>query len=258
MKVNKYILPSFTLLAILATVLIAQWTGQWITSGKELVDLNNLTTTDDIRGWMTLQQVADGFALEVSDLYTLLQLPVDLPPETALKDLEGIIPDFEVTTVRAVLAPYISPPAAISPSAAQRTDDNPPTDNSIMAQPTATATPVAPTLTPQPATSATEQATTTPLVSTLVTGAHVAQRDGSGTGPTPLPAGEILTGADIKGKHTLQDIVTQAAVPLDALLAALKLPADTDPTVVVRDLVEQGQITEIEVVRTAVSTLQGQ
>jgi hypothetical protein len=86
---------------------------------------------------------------------------------------------------------------------------------------------------------------------------HTAQGDGTGTGPTPLPPGVILAGAGIKGKQTLQEIVDQAQVPLDALLAALDLPADTDPTLAVRDLVEQGQIPEIEAVRSAVTALQG-
>lgn len=244
MKVNKYILPSFTLLALLATILIAQWTGQWITSGKQLVDVNNLTTTDDIRGWMTLQQVAAGFNLEVMDLYTLLQLPTDLPPETALKDLEGIIPDFEVTTVREALAPYVSLTAPIPPTEGEPAADSPPTATPVIAQ--RTATPVVSI--PKP----------TAVVSTSTPAGHTAQGDGGGAGPILLPPGAILSGANIKGKHTLQEIVTQAQVPLDALLTALGLPADTDPAVAVRDLVEQGQITEIEVVRAAVTTLQSE
>lgn len=257
MKVNKYILPSFTLLALLATILIAQWTGQWITSGKQLVDVNNLTTTDDIRGWMTLQQVADGFALEVTDLYTLLQLPTDLPPETALKDLEGIIPDFEVTTVREALAPYTEGADPAAQNEEQSSTVGLPTATVAAAQPTATTTP-----TPSVASADTEHEATGEMTDIVVAApaenAHTAQGDGTGTGPTPLPPGVILTGAAIKGKQTLQEIAEQAQVPLDALLAALDLPVNTDPTLAIRDLVEQGQITEIEVVRTAVATLQGE
>lgn len=255
MKVNKYILPSFTLLALLATVWIAQWTGQWIVSGKELVDVNNLTTTDDIRGWMTLQQVADGFAVEVSDLYTLLHLPTDIPPETALKDLEGIVPDFEVTTVREALAPYAEGANIAASDEEQTTTVSPPATTVAAAQSTATTTP-----TPVASVGAEDKATSEmadTVVAVPVEEAHTAQGDGTGTGPTPLPPGEILAGADIKGKQTLQEIVEQAQVPLDALLAALDLPADTDPTLAVRDLVEQGQIPEIEAVRTAVAALQG-
>lgn len=254
MKVNKYILPSFTLLALLATILIAQWTGQWITSGKQLVDVNNLTTTDDIRGWMTLQQVADGFNLEVIDLYTLLQLPTDLPPETALKDLEGIIPEFEVTTVREALASYADGANIEKPNEGQATTGSPPAATVTAAQPTATPTPLASDDTGNKMTGATSDT----VIAAPAENVHTAQGDGSGTGPTPLPPGVTLSGTDIKGKQTLQEIAEQAQVPLDALLAALDLPVNTDPTLAVRDLVEQGQITEIEVVRTAVTTLQGE
>ena len=254
MKVNKYILPSFTLLALLATILIAQWTGQWITSGKQLVDVNNLTTTDDIRGWMTLQQVADGFSLEVIDLYALLQLPADLPPETALKDLEGIIPNFEVTTVREALASYADGATIEKPNEGQATTGSPPAATVTVAQPTATPTPLAANDTGNKTTGATSDT----VVAAPAENVHTAQGDGSGIGPTPLPPGATLVGTDIKGKQTLQEVAEQTQVPLDALLAALDLPVNTDPTLAIRDLVEQGQITEIEVVRAAVTTLQGE
>lgn len=236
MKVNQYILPSFTIFALLVTVLIANLTGQWIISGKELVDVNHLTTVDDIRGWMTLQQVADGFALEPATLYELLALPADIPTETALKDLEGIVPDFEVSTVRDVLALTLGETEAPTTEADETTAD----DESV-------ATPVAPSA----AATTQENGEATAAEPT-----HVPLGDGSGTGPTPLPPGEILTGADIKGRQTLAEIAEQAQVPLEKLLAALELPADTDPTQEVRDLVEQGKVAEIDTIRTAVTRLQ--
>lgn len=244
MKVNQYILPSFAILALLVTVLIADLTGQWIISGKELVDVNNMTTTEDIRGWMTLQQVADGFALEPATLYQLLALPADVSTETALKDLEGIVPDFEVTTVREVLAVYLGETEVSATDEGEITAQNTP---SATPQSQDSSTPVA---LPTPATTA-ESGEATAAEPT-----HVPLGDGSGTGPTPPPPGEILTGADIKGRQTLNDIAEQAQVPLEKLLAALELPADTDPTQEVRDLVEQGKVAEIDTIRSAVTALQ--
>ncbi|MFN8444360.1 MAG: hypothetical protein U0175_26490 [Caldilineaceae bacterium] len=240
MKVNQYILPSFSILALLVTVLIADLTGQWIISGKELVDVNNMTTSEDIRGWMTLQQVADGFALEPSTLYQLLALPADVPTETALKDLEGIVPDFEVTTVREVLAVYLgetdaSATGATVPDASNATPQ-PPESSTPVALPSAAKTDTNPEATAEPT--------------------HIPFGDGSGTGPTPLAPGEILSGVDIKGRQTLSDIAEQAQVPLEKLLAALGLPADTDTTQEVRALVEQGKVAEIDTVRSAVTALQ--
>ena len=56
-----------------------------------------------------------------------------------------------------------------------------------------------------------------------------AQHTGDGTGPTPLPEGQILPADQIKGRMTLREVSDQCAVDLDALLAALNLPQDTDP-----------------------------
>jgi hypothetical protein len=36
MTVNKYLLPVFAIIALLGTVGVAQWTGDWIVSGKQI------------------------------------------------------------------------------------------------------------------------------------------------------------------------------------------------------------------------------
>jgi hypothetical protein len=66
------------------------------------VDYENMTP-DEIKGWMTLQQVMDGLKISQGDLYAIGNIPADVPPETALKDLEGIVPDFEISTLRETL-----------------------------------------------------------------------------------------------------------------------------------------------------------
>ena len=66
----------------------------------------------------------------------------------------------------------------------------------------------------------------------------------------------MTSALDIKGRHTLQEIVDATGVELAALLAALKLPPDTDPQTTVRDLVDAGLVTEVDQVRAAVAGLQ--
>lgn len=242
MRVNRFILPSFAILALLLTVWIAQVTGQWITSGKQLVDVENLTSTEDIRGWMTLQQVADGFGLDVAELYELLSIPEQTPPSTALKEMEGVVPDFEVTVVRDLLTAHLggaSAAAGAEPDLATTASEDSALDQAVA--PTAT-------LSTQP--------TATPETAPAAPSGHTPQADGLGAGATALPEGQLLPAAEIKGKQTLQEIAEQTQVSVTALIEALQLPPETDVTTAVRDLVEQGKISEIDAVRAVVAELQ--
>jgi hypothetical protein len=55
---------------------------------------------------------------------------------------------------------------------------------------------------------------------------------------------------------TLREVSDQCAVPLDKLLAVLNLPLDTDPDVAIKDLISQGALGEVTVVKDAVVKLQ--
>jgi len=219
MRVNKYLLPILMAAALLGSVGVAQATGAWEVSGKQEISLGGLTSSEEVRGWMTLQQVADGYGLEVEDLYVLLHLPSDLPAETPLKELEGLIPDFETTTVRDVIADYLG--ESVAPEA----------------QVESTAPTPEPIATPGP----------TPVSETIVT---------EHTGPTPLPAGVVLAASEIKGRHTLLEVADQCRVSLEALLAALNLPADTDAGMALKDLAAAGSIESVELVKDVVEQLQ--
>ena len=59
----------------------------------------------------------------------------------------------------------------------------------------------------------------------------------------------------MKGSHTLQEIVDATGVELPALLAALALPAETDPHTAVRQLGADGLLVEVGHVRTAVAAV---
>ena len=226
--VNKFLMPILVLAALLGSYVVAQATGFWVVSGKAMIDVENLTSSADIRGWMTLEQVSQGFGIPQAVLYAALGIPADIPASSALKDLEGIVAGFEVTAVREAVDAYLSGgaiPPAQAPAAAP-----------VQATPTPTPLP-----TPQP---------------TVHLPQGTGEGEGTGTGPTPLPPGQILPGSEIKGRHTFQQIVDQCQVDLADLMVALALPADTDPNLAMKDLVEQGIISEIQLVRDAVTALQ--
>ncbi len=214
MRVNPLLVPVLVIVALLGTVFAAQSIGMWTTSGRTTVEAAQLNPAD-IKGWMTLQQVIDGLPIDKSALYQAGGIPADISADTALKDLEGVVLDFEISTLRDTLA---APRTELSEST-----------------PPAEATPV-----PAPATA-------TPVI---------AQTAAAHATPTSLPAGVILPGSDIKGRMTLAEVTEQCVVPLDALLAALGLPSDTDANVAIKDLVSQGKLSEVSVVQQAVTTLQ--
>ena len=102
MRVNPFFMPVIVIVVLLGTVFVAQAAGIWSTSGRDTVDLGQMTPAD-IKGWMTLQQVMDGVGISQSDLYALAGIPANLPPTTVLKDLEPLIPGFEISTLRDAL-----------------------------------------------------------------------------------------------------------------------------------------------------------
>jgi uncharacterized protein YidB (DUF937 family) len=235
-RVNKWLVPTLALILMLGTVGVAQANGWWIVSGKEMVNVEQLTGGADVKGWMTLQQVADGVDMDTATLYAQLGLSADIPPETALKDLEKIVEGFEVSVVRDVVDVVLgkAPVAAAEPATVEATS-----------VPTVVAATAAPTPTAQP--------TTAPAVEHAPLGEG--SGSGAGTGEEGVPPA-VTSALDIKGRHTLQEIADATGIDLADLLAALELPADTDPGTAVRDLVEAGLVSEVEAIRTAVAALQ--
>ena len=219
-------MPIIVIVALLGTTLIAQAAGLWSTSGKDSTDLENMSAAD-IKGWMTLQQVMDGLKISKEELYSVGGIPLDIPTEKALKDLEGVVPDFEISTLRDKLA---APANLIEPLA-----------------------PIEPTPLPQP--TATLQPLSTPVHTQPITGT-LHSGDGTGVGPTPLPPGQVLPADQIKGRMTLREVSEQCAVPLDQLLAALNLPTTTDSDVAIKDLINAGTLTEVTAVKDVVVKLQ--
>jgi hypothetical protein len=217
MSVNRYLIPLIVVGALLGSVLLAGATGFWSITGRDSTDLGQLGP-DDIKGWMTLQQVIDGVPIAQETLYKLVGIPDSIPPSTAIKEIEALVPGFETSALRDALAAQAAPSTPQSQATA------------------------VPTQTPTPSVS--PQATATP--------AHT----GDSSGPTPLPSGEILPADQIKGRMTLREISQQCAVSLEALLTALGLPADTDLDTDIKSLVSDGKLSEVSQVQEAAATLQ--
>jgi hypothetical protein len=111
MKVKPLFVPVILIVALLGTVFVAQRAGLWSISGRTEVVADQQLAPADIKGWMTLQQVMDGLHMPQTALYALAGIPADVPPTTALKDVEGIVPGFEISTLRDALAANASAPA---------------------------------------------------------------------------------------------------------------------------------------------------
>ena len=130
MRVNPFLIPVLFIVALLGTVFAAQSAGAWSTSGRSEVTANQLKPAD-LKGWMTIQQVSDGIGISQTELYTLIGVNSDIPASTALKDLEGILPGFEITslkdelTARAGTSAITTPVASPIPAATAIAADTP-------------------------------------------------------------------------------------------------------------------------------------
>ncbi len=239
MRVNPILVPIVVIAALLGSVAIATAAGVWSTSGRTSVSLEQLKP-EDLKGWMTLQQIIDGVPIAKDELYALGGIPADVPVTAALKDLEALVPGFETSLLREALAASTTTPSPNQSSTSTSTS-------------TFTSTPI-PSPTPTP--SSTSTSTSTTATATAATPEVEHAGDGTGSGPTPLPPGQVLPADQIKGRMTLREVSEQCAVPLEKILEALKLPAGTDLDAAVKDLVAQGVLAELETLRLAVADLQ--
>lgn len=57
-------------------------------------------TSEEIKGYMTLEEVSMGLKIDLNEVYEKLDLPISIPKDTKLKDIKNTIPDFEVEAAR--------------------------------------------------------------------------------------------------------------------------------------------------------------
>lgn len=246
-RVNKFFMPLIAVIALLGSVWVAKATGLWQTSGRGqiLLDASGQPDPAGIKGWMTLMDVSETYGLPLDALYILIGAERSVPSETAMKDLETLVPGMEVWLVREGVAAYQA--GAWTPDMGRFEGEGITPGGSELPLPPE------PTALPQP--------TQTPLPTPLPTEEHVplgpgqGQGEGAGSGFELPQDGTRLPGAEIKGRMTLQEVVDYCQVPLDYLLAELGLPGDVDLQLRMRDLASQMGL-EVQTVRDAVTRYQ--
>lgn len=225
MRLNPFWMPALSIGLLFGTVFGAQAAGVWSTSGRDTSALDALTPAD-VKGWMTLQQVSDGIPIPLTELYPLMDIPAELDPSTALKDLEGVVADFEVSVLRERLSAWQT--GAVPSGVSEAEDTAVPT-----AQPSPTSIP-RPTDPPAPPTPA--PATAAPPTTELRTPVNLA--------------------CEVRGRMTLLEVSNVCQVELERLVAAAGLPTDIQSGTALKDLINQGLLADLESFKATVATLQ--
>jgi len=123
MKVHRYVLPLVLIAVLLGSTLVGKAIGYWSTSGQSaiMVDETGAADPEGIKGWMTLAQVSETYGIPKEELWARLNLPADLPVETALKDVEALIEGFETSAVRDAVVAYRAENPGSAPLASEIT-----------------------------------------------------------------------------------------------------------------------------------------
>ena len=118
MKVSLWVSPIVSAVVLFGSVGVAAITGDWVTGGREQVVQGTRLSVDDIKGWMTLQQAADGLGIPVASLIGLIGGPdaAALAPSTAFKEVESVVPGFELSSFRDVLRAHLAGEPAAAPT----------------------------------------------------------------------------------------------------------------------------------------------
>ena len=231
-----WVAPVASLVIMAATVAVSQATGTWATSGRQVITAGKSLTVDDLKGWMTLQQAADGLGLPVDQLIGLVGAPagVTVTPDTAFKDLESLVPGFELTAFREVLSARL---AGVVPSPASRASGaSAPASSSPTSSASASSV---------SATAGDASATTLPV--------PTASRTPTGTA-TGAALGSVAEGT-VTGQSTLRTVASAAGIDPLVLAAESGLPADVDLDATLRSLRDAYPAFTLESVRDAVVRL---
>ena len=125
MNTSVWVAPVASVVVLFGSVGVATLTGDWVVSGRTTVVAGQQLDVDDLKGWMTLQQAADGLGVPVAEVIDLIDPAgtAGLTPQTAFRDVEGLVDGFELSTfkdrLRAHLAgtPVASAAASDAPAA---------------------------------------------------------------------------------------------------------------------------------------------
>ncbi len=106
MRVNSYLYGFLAVALFVGIIFGAKSIGVWSTSGKVTATGERVTATgadvEEIKGWMTLGEVAKAYNVPISEIAAAFDLPADVAPEKAIKDFEST--KFSVTKLRTWLS----------------------------------------------------------------------------------------------------------------------------------------------------------
>jgi len=118
MKASLWVAPVATVVILFGSGGTASLAGAWVTGGREQIASAQRLAVDDIKGWMTIQQAADGLGVSVDDIITLIdpEAAGNLTPATAFKEIEAVVPGFSLATFRDELRAHLAgAPASAEP-----------------------------------------------------------------------------------------------------------------------------------------------
>lgn len=102
MKVNPFIYGALILVLFFGVIGGAKAAGVWSVSGKLTSSgekaLPTGTNPDEIKGWMTLDDVAKAYNVPVAEILARFNLPADTPGSAQIKSLES--DTFSTTNLR--------------------------------------------------------------------------------------------------------------------------------------------------------------
>lgn len=196
---------SVVVVGLLGMVGATQLSGQWRTK-PAMVSFTNAAgqlEPENIRGWMTIEDISKGYNIPVAELYKRGSVPAKVPANTRMNQIGKVAGvQYEADQLRDVVRAWLGRPV-----------DNRPKPTHAAAQTAAAGKSASP--------------------------AKTAEKKGDGK--KDRKAGEEHSGGeeDVKGFMTLNEIVLKTGVPKDYLMKTLALPKDIDPRKPVREWMHQ-------------------
>ncbi len=102
--ISPYLYAVLGLVILFGTIQASMAIGFWTTSGRvtgsgETVVLSGNDPLE-IKGWMTLDQIATAYSVPLDELKAATGIPADVPGATELKQVEKSVPGFNPQTIR--------------------------------------------------------------------------------------------------------------------------------------------------------------
>lgn len=232
MRLARPWVPVLGVGVIVLSVAVAMAAGAWVSTGREEIARKTVAKTlavEDIKGWMTIREVAELYRVDEGELRRAVGIPVSVPASTPLRELEQTVEGFEVDEVRTAVSglqsgqPVIPAPTQ-APAATGVSSKVPP--------PSTAGRPVQAKGRPAP----TPAATTAP---------------GAASAGEHAPA-FVTSPEEIRGTMTLNEVSSAFNFPVDQLRDKLGFPAEADPNRPLREFKSEVPGFEVELVREAV------